>query len=236
MRSRSTAWMPKWVSCALRAMACSLRPKVKGVAVSRDALSQEQPGCRPRHCIRLVGQRRLGGLALDLDRPGLLLLRDLTLQLDGQQAVGELRPDDLHMVGELEAALEVAAGDAAIEELLALVGVRRGLAGDQELVLLLRQVELGLGEARNRHDDPVGVVASLLDVVRGVAVGGLAGDVVEQVEHTIEADGRAIERRIIESTHLSHPPRSDVWCRRPGMGTADKTGFRTLERPFKRDG
>ena len=38
----------------------------------------------------------------------------------------------------------------------------------------------------------------------------VGGDVVEQVEHTVEADGRAIERRIIESTHLSHPPRSDV--------------------------
>src|SRR3954466_3850874 len=85
----------------------------------------------------LVGQSRLGRLRLDLDGAGLLLFGDLALQLDGEQAVGELRTDDLHMVGELEAALEVAAGDAAIEVLLVVVRVRRALPGDQKLVLLL---------------------------------------------------------------------------------------------------
>src|SRR6185437_10035746 len=209
MRSRSTAWMPKWVSWALRGMASVYAQKKRASRIATP-FPQEQPGCRPPTVSGLVGQRRLGGLALDLDRPGPLLLRDHALQLDGEQAVAELRTADLHMVGQLKSALEVAAGDAAIEILLALIRVRRALAGDQELVLLLGQAELGLGEARNRHDDPVGVVASPLDVVRGVAVGSLAGDVVEQVEHTIEADGRAIERRIIESTHLSHPPGSDV--------------------------
>src|SRR5689334_25273231 len=120
--------MPKWVSWALRVMRVTLQAKEKGVACATPFRSNF-----------LVGQGRLG-LALDLDCPGLLLLRDHALELDGEQAVGELRTGDLHMVGQLEAALEVAAGDAAIEVLLALVGARRALAGDQQLVLLLGQV------------------------------------------------------------------------------------------------
>ena len=106
------------------------------------------------------------------------------------------------MVGELEAALEVAAGNAAIEILPLVLAVLLGLAGDQELVLLLGDVELGLAEARHGHHDTVGVVARLLDVVRGIAVGaGLAGHRIEQVEHAVEADGGAIKRRIVERTH-----------------------------------
>src|SRR5262245_63013353 len=65
-------------------------------------------------CRCLVREDRLARLRLDGDCPGLLLFRDLTHQLDGEQAVGELRTRDLHVVGELEAALEVAAGDAAV--------------------------------------------------------------------------------------------------------------------------
>jgi hypothetical protein len=106
------------------------------------------------------------------------------------------------MVGELEAALEIAPGDSAIKILLLVLAARRGLAGDQELVLLLGHVELGLGEARHGHHDLVGVVARLLDVVRRIAVGaGVAGHRIEQVEDPVEADGGAIERRIVESTH-----------------------------------
>src|SRR6267378_8174486 len=80
----------------------------KGAAGCRGAFSQTGAWT-------LVGQRRLGAVSLDGDRPRLLLLGDLALQLDRQQAIGQLRAHDLHMVGELEAALEVAAGDAAIQ-------------------------------------------------------------------------------------------------------------------------
>ncbi len=61
-------------------------------------------------------------------------------------------------------------GDAAVEILPLVLAVLRGLAGDQELVLLLGHVQLGFGEARHRHHDLVGVVARLLDVVRRVTV------------------------------------------------------------------
>src|SRR4029450_7881916 len=195
MRSRSVVWTPKWVSWAARVM-----PPLSGP--SRTAATKKAPRATAapsslEEAGQLGRQRRLG--RLDGDRTGLLLLRDLALQLDRQQAVGKLRPDDLHVVGELEAALEVTAGDAAIEILLVVLAVLRGLAGDQELVLLLGHVQLGLGEARHRHHDLVGVVARLFDVVRRVAVGaGLAGHRIEQVEDPVEADGGAIERGIVK--------------------------------------
>ena len=44
------------------------------------------------------------------------------------------------MVGQLEAALEVAPADAAIEELGSVVAIGIALAGDQEFVLLLGDV------------------------------------------------------------------------------------------------
>src|SRR5689334_10013427 len=80
--------------------------------------------------------------SLDPDGARLLLLRDLAPQFDRQQAVSQLGARDLDVVGELEAALKVAAGDAAIEILLVVVGVRRGMAGDQKLILLLGHIEL----------------------------------------------------------------------------------------------
>src|SRR5689334_771315 len=106
MRSRSVVWTPKCVSCAVRAIPGLYRQKKKASRCSATPSSQEQPGCKPLLCAQLVGQRRLGG-TLDGDRPGLLLLGDLALQLDGQQAIGELGAHDLDVIGELEAALEV---------------------------------------------------------------------------------------------------------------------------------
>ena len=89
----------------------------------------------------------------------------------------ELEDEAAEVRREEDAAL---AGDGAADDLLgevevAVLGRLHGLAGDQELVLLLRHVQLGFGEACDRHDDLVGVVARLLDVVRGIAVAaGLA--------------------------------------------------------------
>src|SRR5688572_30283819 len=92
----------------------------------------------------LLGDRARRGLGLDRDRPRLLLLGQLALQVDGEQAVLQLGAGHADVVGQLEAALEVARADAAIEVLGALVAVGMALAGHQELVLLLGDVELGL--------------------------------------------------------------------------------------------
>src|SRR6185503_14922848 len=72
-----------------------------------------------------------GSLRIDADRTRLLLLWDFTLQLDREQTVGQLCAENLHVIGELEAAFEIAASDAAIEILLVGVAIGRGVAGDQ---------------------------------------------------------------------------------------------------------
>src|SRR6266852_6289165 len=81
---------------------------------------------------------RAGG---DLDRPRLHRLGDLADQLDMQHAVVEAGADHLDGVGELEAALEGAAGDAAVEVLRAVL-LLLGLAGDQQRVLPDLDVEI----------------------------------------------------------------------------------------------
>jgi len=87
----------------------------------------------------LLGDRTLPVGALDADRPGLLLLGELALEIDAQHTLGKARTHDLDVVGELEAPLEVTAGDAAIEIFLVL-GRRMALAADKQLVFLLRDV------------------------------------------------------------------------------------------------
>src|SRR4051812_47781402 len=105
------------------------------------------------------------GAGRDADRARLRRLGHLAGELDMEQAVVEAGADDLDVVGELEAALEGAAGDAAIEvgALLLLLG----LAGDHKRVLLDDDLEVVLAEPGDRHGQPVGVFAGVLDVVGG---------------------------------------------------------------------
>src|ERR1700754_1961096 len=85
----------------------------------------------------LLGDGALCGIRLDANRARFLLLRDLALELNRQQAVRELRGHDLHVVGELEVTLEAAARDATIEILLLGLAVTlHGLAGDLQFPFL----------------------------------------------------------------------------------------------------
>ena len=71
----------------------------------------------------------------DLDLARLQLLGNVALQIDVQQAVLQRGAQDLDMVGKLEAALEGARGDAAIEHLGAFaVGLFLALALDGQHV------------------------------------------------------------------------------------------------------
>ena len=99
-----------------------------------------------------------------------------------QQAVLERGAGDLDAVGQHEAALELARGDAAMQEDPAL-GVVVLPAADQELVVLQRDREVGLGEPRHRQRDAVRGFAALLDVARRIAVAaGLGGALDQPVE------------------------------------------------------
>src|SRR3546814_10785268 len=82
-------------------------------------------------------------------------------QVDGQQAVAQVGAVDAHEIGELEAALEGACRNAAIEQLAFLAFLRRRLAAaDGQHILLRGDVDLVSLEARDRHRDAEMVVRS----------------------------------------------------------------------------
>ena len=80
-----------------------------------------------------------------------------------------MRARDLNAVSEHEAALELARGDAAMQE-DPTFGILGLAAADHELVVLERDREVVLGEPGQRQGDAVGGVAALLDVVGRIAV------------------------------------------------------------------
>lgn len=117
----------------------------------------------------------LGLLGLDLrqrfagsdgDAARLQLFGKLALQIYGEQTIHEARADDLHVVGKLEASLEGAGGNTAVQVLPILTAFIRLLTRNHEHVLFLRDGQVVLREAGNRHADAVVVLANLYNVVR----------------------------------------------------------------------
>ena len=106
-----------------------------------------------------------------------------------EQAVHEAGGLDLDMVGKLEATLERAPGNAAMQELRAF---RLGLclAFDGQRIVLDGDIDITLTETGNRHGDAVSVFAELFDIVGRVGnrFGGLGG--LENAAEPVEADGR----------------------------------------------
>jgi hypothetical protein len=106
------------------------------------------------------------------------------------------------MVGEAEAPLERAPGNAAMQVAAVLVLLLR-LAGDKQRAFLHDDVDLVAREPGNRHRQAIGILAGLLDVVRRVGERG-AVDMrcrIDQARQTIKADRRTEQRREIEAIH-----------------------------------
>jgi hypothetical protein len=120
-----------------------------------------------------------------------------------QEAVLERCALDLDVIGKLEDALEGARGDALIERLaLGLFLLLLFLALDGQGVFLRLDREFILAEARDRDRNAVIVLVGTLDVVGRVARRSIeTADAVDRVEQPVEADGRAIERGKVESSH-----------------------------------
>src|SRR5690606_8234031 len=137
-------------------------------------------------------------LRRDRNPTRLYLLRDLTPKIDCQEAVDESRAFNSHVVGELEATLERASGNAAMQILRILVG---GFAARHEKhVLLLRDGKLVFAEAGHRHGDAVVVFVSLCDVIGRPVVDALdAAGGLQRIDQTVEADARPEQGRKIES-------------------------------------
>src|SRR5439155_18942129 len=135
-------------------------------AVWRLSLTRRRETEQARHGAHLFpfrnlsGDRRIDGLApfrdrrADLNHTGLQPLRYLALEVDGQQPVLHVSTPDFDMVGELEAALESARCDAAVEERALLIRFFL-LASDRESVLLHLDLDVFLAEPGDRHGDAV---------------------------------------------------------------------------------
>src|SRR5271165_2925915 len=122
-----------------------------------------------------------------------------------QQAVLQVSALDHDMVGEHEATLERAAGDAAIQH-LGLRGLIGEAAGNHQRVVLHHKLDVVGTEAGNRHGQAVAVVTRALDVVGriGRRFGGGSG-VVDETSQTVETDGGTEKRSEIESGHCKPP-------------------------------
>src|SRR6185503_15597606 len=72
----------------------------------------------------------------DRDHPRLHHLRDLADEVDVQESVLQIRTSYFDIVGQLKAALEVAGGDASVEQLTSLLVVHLLLAADCQCVFL----------------------------------------------------------------------------------------------------
>ena len=93
----------------------------KGAPKGASFVVERVAGLRGDLGLDLLGLA-VGGAVRDLDLAGLRGLGDLADEVDMEEAVLEARALHLDMVGELEAALEGARGDAAIEDLAAFLG------------------------------------------------------------------------------------------------------------------
>jgi hypothetical protein len=102
-------------------------------------------------------------LSRDGDLARLHSLRDAPNQLDVRQPVVVRRPIHLHVIGQVELALELLGRDAAIDVLSGpLPGFTRG---NRQKVLVSRDGDVAGGETSYRKRDAVAVLAGSRDVV-----------------------------------------------------------------------
>ena len=130
--------------------------------------------------------RLLAGL--DRDALGLHRLWHLTHQVDHEQAVVQPRILDEHEVGKLEATLEAAGRDTHVQE------VRAGrlvvlLAGDEQQILLCRDLDLVARETGHREGDAVAIIGDTFEIEGRIVFGRRPGVRLDQVKKAIKADG-----------------------------------------------
>ena len=137
-------------------------------------------------------------------------------------AIGELRVVDANVVGQFEAALESAVGDAEVKDFTR-AGFLALLADDDEQVLLRGDVEVVGTEAGDGDGDAIGILAAALDVERRVVVAAArsARGILEQVEQVIEAHrGTAIGGKIKTVHGETNPLLSNLNMARPDIGAS----------------
>ena len=175
----------------------SFLPRVRRTSGGRCALAG-LPAWRTDWGKKLGRFRAYDGLELrriDHDSPRLLGLRHDALEIDVKQTVLKLGAFDLDMFGQLEFALEGAAGDALMK-ISGLAGLF-ALAGDGQDAVSNFDAEILFGKSRGCDRNAVIILVAALDIVGRIALSGVGA--FEQIEQTIEADGGTEERRIIQT-------------------------------------
>src|SRR3954467_238380 len=128
-------------------------------------------------------------------------------QIDREQPMLEVSPENPHSVREHEGALELTRRDAAVEILPGLFLLLP--AADEELVFLDRDIELITGEPGDRQRDaqafrPAVLTGDPLDIVRRVSVRGLCDTIARTpvlVEPGQERTGQRRHSRHVQSPH-----------------------------------
>src|SRR5215831_21128531 len=109
-----------------------------------------------------------------------------------EHAIVEIGGRYLHVISEAEPPLKLPTCKPAVQVALILLLFLLGFARDPEYVLLDGDVEIVRREPSHRHRQAIGVVAGLLDIVRGVAE-GRAVDASGRIKHagqSVKADRR----------------------------------------------
>ena len=144
----------------------------KGKASRRRRHGRRRPGSGRLHAVlELRQQPAIIGRGSYRDAPRLHRLGQLALQGDAQQAILEARGLHLHEIGKLEAPLEGAGGDTAVQIAVLVGGRFAGLASaDEQLVRLGRDLDLVRPETGDGKRDPIAVLADPLEIIGRVIV------------------------------------------------------------------
>ena len=113
---------------------------------------------------------RVSAARIDDDLAGLFFLGDDALQVDMEQAVFQAGAAHFDMLGQLEAALEGAAGNALMQ-IGRLLGFGFALAGDGQDAVADLDAEILLAKAGDRDGDAIMVLVAAFDVVGRIALG-----------------------------------------------------------------
>jgi hypothetical protein len=178
-----------------------------------------------------------GGRNPDLDPARPQLLRYLSLQLDRQETVLQIRPGNPHVISQVECLLEAAICEPLVQYFPVLL-LSLFLTAHDQCVALLGKFDFVRSETGNGHADPVIVFADPLNVIRR-PVGTTA--VVQHVKQAIEANGGTEEGSKVISSQ-NHILLEAIWIAGAFNGTPssqfglDASEVILLEIVFKRPG
>src|SRR5690606_36689164 len=130
------------------------------------------------------------------------LLGNVADEIHMKETILEHGASNLHVVGQLEAPLEAARGNAAIEKLACILALLALFAPDRQYVTMCFNRDVFLGEARNRHRNAIGILAGALDIIGRIRLAAI--ELTERVKHgekPVEPYGRSVEGRKIDMTH-----------------------------------